>query len=363
MEKTPNTIPAPFATSPGIILKAELKERGLKQGEFAASVGMRPSHFSEVLKGTRPINDQLALKLEEELDIPAETWLKLQALFTRQQKEAELLSIEEQEAINELHAYNEVIDVKTLVKHFDLHYYTKSVQRQFFRGDLQLPPPAELQVKSAGFYRRSAKVGKDDRMIYTWALMAKHAVKDIVPQGEYKPEKIDELAKVLSATFHSNQNTIEKVTEILSQYGIKFAIVEKIDKASIDGISFKSNGVPAIVITCRIKKIDNIAFVILHELGHHKMHIKDDNLTFISYEGYEESMQENEADEFATEALIPANIWNTLPVMPVNNVFLLQKECTKWANLNNLNKWIVLGRLSHELGIYKFKSDGSRDIK
>ena len=63
---------------PGAILKAELKERQIKQKDFAGQIGMRPTHLNALLQGDRNISPQLAIRLEHVLGIPAKNWLNLQ---------------------------------------------------------------------------------------------------------------------------------------------------------------------------------------------------------------------------------------------------------------------------------------------
>ena len=63
---------------PGAILKAELKERKIKQKDFAEQIGMRPTHLNALLQGDRNISPQLAIRLEHVLGIPAKNWLNLQ---------------------------------------------------------------------------------------------------------------------------------------------------------------------------------------------------------------------------------------------------------------------------------------------
>ena len=75
---TRNSVRPFVPVHPGVILKAELKERGIKQKEFAAQIGMRPPHLNALLQGGRNISPQLALRLEEVLGIPAQNWLNLQ---------------------------------------------------------------------------------------------------------------------------------------------------------------------------------------------------------------------------------------------------------------------------------------------
>ena len=93
--------PVPFAaTLPGEILDAELKERGIKQKEFAEAIGIGASHLNEFIKGKRPLTAELALRLERALGIDSEFWMNLQmnyeltlARIRQREMKAELDSI------------------------------------------------------------------------------------------------------------------------------------------------------------------------------------------------------------------------------------------------------------------------------
>jgi addiction module HigA family antidote len=63
---------------PGEVLANELEARKLTKGAFAIKCGMYPSQLSDILKGKRNITAYIALKLETELEVPAEFWLGLQ---------------------------------------------------------------------------------------------------------------------------------------------------------------------------------------------------------------------------------------------------------------------------------------------
>ncbi len=66
------------ATHPGEVLKDEIEERKMAKIEVAEILGIKPGHLSELFKGKRNISPALALKLQQLLGIPAETWLILQ---------------------------------------------------------------------------------------------------------------------------------------------------------------------------------------------------------------------------------------------------------------------------------------------
>ena len=66
------------AVHPGEVLNDELKERGIKQKDFAAKIGILPSHLNELIKGKRSFTVTIAMALETELDIPYDFWMRMQ---------------------------------------------------------------------------------------------------------------------------------------------------------------------------------------------------------------------------------------------------------------------------------------------
>ena len=62
----------------GDVLTDELVERGIVRSAFAIKIGIYPSHVSNLLQGKRDISAGIAIKMEQELNIPAKFWLGLQ---------------------------------------------------------------------------------------------------------------------------------------------------------------------------------------------------------------------------------------------------------------------------------------------
>lgn len=65
------------AIHPGEILREELKERGIKQKDFAQAIGMQATHLNEFINGKRNLNEDLAMRLESQLGIPFKIWMSL----------------------------------------------------------------------------------------------------------------------------------------------------------------------------------------------------------------------------------------------------------------------------------------------
>ena len=80
--ETKNETPAPFmAVHPGMMIKPELRERGISQKEFAQMLGTQPSHLSELLRGKRALSADMAVKIERAIGIPAKILLAAQAQY------------------------------------------------------------------------------------------------------------------------------------------------------------------------------------------------------------------------------------------------------------------------------------------
>ena len=194
----------------------------------------------------------------------------------------------------------------------------------------------------------------------TWMLLAKHFAFTNTLEASFNYDNLNVLTAQIAKILHENINTIKRLTEIFNQNGILFGVVKKIDGAAIDGYSFEYNGHPCIIVTMRYDKIDNLAFAVMHELGHIINHDNED--CRINLEDYDhESPEEKAANTFAADALIPNNKWKQMPKVQMypNQI---QRIYTTWAIENGYNKWIALGRIAHETGMFKFKSDPSRKV-
>ena len=348
----------------GLMLKDLIKSLGYTQKKIAEITDIMPSHLSEVIKGKKPFTLPLAAKLSEIFPFEA-----LQPLI-KLQIEIEKISLNlPQFADNNiivektLKDYDNVINLRTLCKRLGIKENNNAKKLSLMQNEYQIPMPDVLNEINGQYFRKSAMSGLDTRMILTWTLLAKHEARKITPSGSYNRENTPALKNRLKTILNENKNTINRLRETFSEYGIRFCIVEKVPQASIEGFSFLENDIPSIVLTMRYNRIDNLAFNVLHELGHIVLHLGHNMPENVSIEKYDsQSEKEIEADTFANDTLIPPGIMQDMPIVPLNNVFTIQAVYSTWAKLHGINKWIVLGRVSHETGIYNFRKDSTRDI-
>ena len=68
-------------THPGSILLYELQERGISQKDFAATIGMRPSHLNDLIKGRRSMTNSIADRIEHALGISSVALVNMQTQY------------------------------------------------------------------------------------------------------------------------------------------------------------------------------------------------------------------------------------------------------------------------------------------
>lgn len=350
---------------PGSVLKLELEERGIKQKDFAREIGLPASNLNEYIHGKRGFTADFSLKLEDSLGIAADIWMNLQQNYELALARKQQLDIEEQMALNDLEEYDKIISIKDLTKRLGITSVSRKNILHQLTAMLNLKPAAELQVYAGGksYFKKSSKSKNDPRMILTWILLAKAEIKKVEVSGVFDISRKEKIINELQQVLHLNINSVNRVRDILSKNGIKFCIVEKMDSTPIDGYSFYDEDVPCIVVTKRRDTIDNFAFCIMHELGHLFLHLgENQSVEFVTLEEKERADKcEREADKFANDGLIPENIWKKSPAVKLDQ-YQIQKKYTEWADHLQLNKWIVLGRIGHELDFWRFKEDGTRRI-
>ncbi|WP_240377478.1 ImmA/IrrE family metallo-endopeptidase [Arachidicoccus soli] len=104
----------------------------------------------------------------------------------------------------------------------------------------------------------------------------------------------------------------------------------------------------------RHNRIDNLAFTILHELGHIALHLKGNKeIRFMDLSKIEENEFENEANLYAQESLIPSEYWNDLLE---NYLPLSDKEICDFANKYRIHPAIILERACFEMNYYGIKT-------
>ena len=349
----------PFeATHPGILIKDELDARpDMKQKDLAKELGVKASFLNEIIKGKRPVTADIAILLEQILDIPADYWMKFQSQY-----EIDKARIKEKNI-----ARLKNIEIWKVIKEYVPVNYFKKLG--YINDNLEKDIPAIKAVYNVenvddlvsvyaknkfAFYRKSEKLMINEKNMFAWSSLALHEAK-IQNVNTFKFENISQLCIELNNIFYKNNGTIDNVKSTLNQYGIKLVLIQKLEKTPVDGFSFWSGSNPAIALTLRHNRIDNFAFTLMHEIGHIDLHLRNNKeKTFLDLTTKDSTdSYESEADSFAQEKLISKECWNDI----LNNYLPLNDD--KLIDIGEkyyINPAILLGRVCFEMNYYALKT-------
>ena len=301
---------------PGEMLNDELKDRKISQAEFAKTIGMERSQLNEYIKGKRDFTAELCLLVAAALKMDEAIWLNL-----KQNYEVDKVKIDAKSAAK-LALVEEYSYVNALPKKFlkDCGYLTEDKKvsvdklRDFYGVANLAQMDQMLQEPRYAYHRKSEKMNVQIANLVTWEQLIKHKAAAIEVET-FDPASAEVLVAALKPIFRENNHALDKCKTLLAEYGIKLVHQPKPEKCAVYGFSFWSHGNPAIGLSLRYNRIDNLAFTLMHELGHVYLHLPN-NLEAAYTDAadengsYGDSKEETEANAFAQNHLMPAARWD-----------------------------------------------------
>ena len=347
------------STHPGEVLEEWLDDIGIKQKDFANKIGIPASRLNEIIKGKRPVTEELAKKFEAAFDMDYTFWLRLQAQYDWNEKMLALRADREKVAEGKEESLKAAFNLKELYRGLKIDEVLSSQRLEQLFGVLGITYEDMISRMSVvGCFKHSEKLRMDERNMRTWVIIAQYVAGQKKPDKAYTPNGASMAAAEIAAKANSENITESDIERILSANGIAYVVEPKLPGCPIDAYSVKINGVPSIITTHRHNNMEKLIFDVLHELGHIDMHIREDYSGYINIEGYESSKQEKEANEFARNALIAPDVWNDMLRTTVNTVNpqAICNKIAKRAKERGINPRIAVARYRHDSGEYRSKT-------
>ncbi len=216
--------------------------------------------------------------------------------------------------------------------------------KEFVEGSIDSPVHAlaRQRVRAGGNVNSYAILAWQCRIIY---LAKKQDLKNKYKQNTISKDWLAELAQLSRA-----DDWKEKVIEYLRYCGIRLVIESHLPNTYLDGAAILlSDGSPVIGMTLRYDRLDNFWFVLFHELVHIIKHLhKGDIESIFDDLDVEAEDIEQEADELASEILVPQDKWETALAR-----YLRSKDSIKTlAKQLGIHPAIVAGKIRREANNY-----------
>lgn len=337
---------------PGFILGQELEKREIKQKDFAEEIGIAQSQLNEIIKGKRGINPSLAMLLGATLDIDARKWLDLQMDYDLKIAEADEENRSRKKALERWKFIKNYVPIKFFKNENLINgnepMNDEKILLEVYGANSWNDFQKLVEEPIDGKFKKSDKLKINPVNMTGWVKLVQFKARQEVMATFFIPDNLTAIIDNLKKAFLSN-SVIKNTQNILTQFGIKFIYQPKFEQTPIDGISFWSEGNPAIGVTARLNKIDNFAFTVLHELGHIVLHINSDReKLFIDIDKElslsEKDKEEKQANEFAANNLIPKKDYNEF----VSKNQFDDESIINFALSLNIHPAIVRGRLQFE---------------
>ena len=343
--------------SPLAALEFRMEQGNLRPRDLIPFIGSR-AKVSEVLSGKRAITMPMARALHQHLGIPAEVLLR--------EPDVDL-----DDPLAELNWRR--FPVRAMAKLGWIRDGTNLVKRAEAIIRRLIDQAGGPDTACAALYRKNdhmranAKVDAYALQAWCWQVLAM-GNKNLPPteyvSGTVTPHFLREVAQL--SWFEDGPRLAR---EVLAKHGIALVIVPHLPRTYLDGAALRlRDGQPVVGLTLRSDRIDNFWFCLLHELTHVGRHLDNnqgtafvDDQTLRGVEGRREDPREAQADEWATEALVPQADWEASAA---------REHPTPMAVLNlaralQVHPAIIAGKIRYEHQNYRLLSQfvGSGEVR
>lgn len=335
------------APDPIAAIRFRMEQKGLKQKDLVPFIGSQ-SKVSEVLSGRRPLSLAMIRSLSGGLGIPADVLIGSGA-----QAQAQALSpvwADLRFPFNEMYK-------RGWFEGFYGSLREAKEQRDELLTTFLSPMGAMSATWNCALNRQHIRSESkmDECALTAWRVrVVTLAQRESLPA--FKPQTVTPrfLEELVRLSYFEEGPKLAR--EFLGKNGIALVIEPHLPHTFLDGAALKlPDGAPMVALTLRHDRLDNFWFTLFHELSHIALHLDCDDVDAFFDDLTEASSDicEKEADEMATQALIPAQQWREadLASTPTSLAVCVLAESLR------ISPALPAGRLRHQLKNYRILND------
>lgn len=328
------------AIPPGETLSEMLEAVGMSQAELARRAGRPIQAINEIVAGTKEITADTALQLERVLGAPAHFWVRLEAdyrvLKARIDDRKRLM---EEVPLAALYPYAQMAQ----------HGWVKPTRDKVERVTelLQFFAVASLRglvKKVCAVFRKSSKIEASREALIAWLRQGERQALEVQASPFNERGLLEALPALRSLTREAPEEFEPRLKTILAENGVALVLVPHLSGTGAQGATRWHGSAKAIVqMSLRYKWADVFWFSLHHELGHILLHGRRE--FFIEGVETADTDREKEADDFATEQLIPGAEYSAFLS---GRTTYSHNDVVTFAGKIGVAPSIVVGRLHHD---------------
>lgn len=332
---------------PGETLRDLMEERNLSQAELSRRLGRPAQAINEIIAGKKEITEETALELERVLQVPAHFWLAREARYREY-----LARLRDMERRKDHVQWLDAFPIKALQ---DLGKLSPGRLTPAFKSQLvdevlrffgvASPDGWSAQYNSvqAAFRRARPDKQTDNAAITAWLRMGEIAAEQVTTAA-YSAEALTAALPAMRALTICDAEKIGfDLLKLTAQVGVVLVFVPALPGAHVSGVARWLNERPLIQLSLLGKWNDSFWFSFFHEVAHILKHPKravflDDAASGAAVQ----TAEEQEANQFAAEVLVPAAHRAAIDILPLD-----RSSVEAFAKRIGIHPGIVVGQLQH----------------
>lgn len=332
--------------TPGSFLEEEIEARGWTQADLAYILGWDAGRLNKLIKGQTKITPDSAVALGDAFDMPAEFFMNLQKAYDLQ------------------HAKQPDPGVRTRANWLSKFPVRDMIKRGWLEEteadllDLQMMRFFEVNriddiplVGNHTIAHAAKKSGYDE--ITGTQLVWLHRVRQIAAGTSAPAYDRDKLLDVLpDVRAHMlDVDDLGQIPALLLRCGVRVVFVEQLPGSKLDGVCTWLGDQPVIGLSLRLNRLDNLCFVLRHEIEHVIQGDGRDDL-FTHVDVFEPDRDESHlppeeirADAAAAEFLIPQEKLTSF--MMRKGKWISEADVLAFAARHNIHPAVAIGQIQN----------------
>lgn len=331
-----------FLTHPGEELADVLASVGMTQKTLALRTGLSRKHINRIVRGKERISTKVALLLENVLGTPASFWINLTRNYefdlARNEANTEMADHVPQLKrfpISEMIAHGWIKDVNSKVEQVrQLLSFLGVASFDIFNK--------VLQQRFAAAYRKTKHEHASKESLAVW-IRAGQLQANRMKLPKFNEDRLRSALPELRRLTQDVNAFSNDAAPLLASCGVAMVLAPHLKGTYANGATYwvEDGAKPVVQLSLRHKWCDIIYFTLFHEIGHVLKHPRsqmfiEDNVV---------DKQENEANAFAGETLIPSAAYDAFLRA---NQRITVAAVKAFAKSLQIHPCIVVGRLQKE---------------
>ncbi len=332
-------------TAPGETLADLLDEQGMTQTELAQRMGRPLKTVNQIVNGKAAITAETALQLEKIFETPATYWLNHESQYR-----AYLARRREEDGYTAWYDWLDQMPIRELKKLgilSDLRNRDEN-KKVLLRELLQffgVASPNEWQIiygQMHTAYRRSMPDRSDPYATAAWLRLGELQSRSLACDRFDRIRFVGALQRIRAMTTLPPEQFEPAMREECAASGVALILTPAIARARVSGAARWLRNRPIIQLSLYGKTNDRFWFTFFHEACHIMQH--SSQLVFLdeAWDHDQLSEQEHEANQFAANWLISAELVEELPELKS------KAAVSEFAARIGIHPGIVVGRLQHD---------------